>query len=901
MEQSALTDTTHGGAAGGAEQEAKEATPVRYATPSATSAAAAAAAPLTFDYSSLGCSVEEVRCERYTFDFVRALTPRSLRACAEEGVLPRELQWRPVHDFSGAASLQTAAGLLAAIPDAATQGADKVDASTAAASMQVQQLRWKDYDACRAHSLLRVRATRRRHISGGLRSSLLGAAATSPAKSAPAAAAAYRGPAHLPALASAPQPTLLQLKDRDRLASTLHLPTAAATDTAATEWECGHDHSRGGGGGSDNVALCMHMRERMLREKAQEERADALAKKEARRVRRQELKDSSPERRLIKVPSPPTTASGHAPTGSQSARARLQTSSSSSSAPRSTRAEILRTAGTTGMVSFFSATQPLPRSSHAHAAARPPTSGSSSDLSATNARASSSSSSSGVVTGATAAINAFTSRLATPASFSATAPAGSFCAVPPAHSSSSSSSSSSQSQASLLAGSFASRTTASLAAFAAHCQAEFDAETSRIAARQEADLRALAAAEALRLASAQKIQRLEHKRLEKARADTARRAAEAAAAQAAREAKLARAEADEAERVARLDAEWADKHAATIERRAEHARELAASIEHKRVVEAAADAARRSKLQAEEAFAHDRMVSELREVDAAFEASKEALDERVREQRALHAQQLEADRLAHANLAAQRAQQLALQRAENHKRRQIAHDRALATATAAAAAAVNGESGDTHASSNAASSSSSCDPVCSSTTSEVEAAMATAAAAAAAAASDLECARSARLLRSRREDALRLQGAHLAAEAASLAAWHALTCSDAAVRERLETFEAAQARQELLEREKRRIEEARTHRNRLRLQRKKDYASSVLADKVAQDEARRQAIQDMKTHYAAQRDEFLQRTAAEVRDFQRTYEQLRTRGALDKITREAKQRQKEIDNMKEER
>jgi hypothetical protein len=155
-------------------------------------------APAEPDYSSPGASVEEVRPERWSIDFVRALTPRSRHAMAQEGVLAEELVYYPLEDFDGTAVVQATNGVVAAVGvaqlmnqqqqpngayDAATGGGQPAfltdahaSASEAAAMAAVQYLRWKDYEASRAVALLRVRTTRRRNISG-LRHSLFGIAA----------------------------------------------------------------------------------------------------------------------------------------------------------------------------------------------------------------------------------------------------------------------------------------------------------------------------------------------------------------------------------------------------------------------------------------------------------------------------------------------------------------------------------------------------------------------------------------------------------------------------------------------------------------------------------------------------------------------------------------------------
>lgn len=624
-------------------------------SPSNAAAAAAASDP----YASSGCSVEESRADRYSAEFIRCLTPRSLRACAEEGVLPEELQYRPISDFSGAAVAESTKGVIAAVPDLSDAAAMNVSTHSAQAAAAIQQLRWKDWESARVVALSRVKTTRRRHISG-LRCTLFGIEKTKDGGAKPIALPA------LPSLnaqanshstsgggsksarshtarvsSSSTHPSLPAHSSHRQLqehAFFLNHPMHerfASSDNTNSRRSLGADKLESGnhsGHAHGPDGLCLRMRDHLIREREREEWEKLEAKKEARRQRKQaQLENQWYQQRKAEA----AAANGN---GSQSARGAEDRHPQQ---PRSTRAEMLRSSGAASMAAAQQ--QSALAAAHHSNPSRASTQPLHSESKATLQSLSHSSSIANAAAQTAAVLSASDPRSAEHAGL-------------------------------------IKRQAMSVAITAAKYEAFFDASAARIASKHEQEIARLAQLEAQRLAAAKKAETIARKKAERARNEKMRREAEAAASQAVREMKFARVAEEEQARVARLEAEWDAKQKANEARRIARAQATAAFTAEKQSAEEIAELARKEKLDAMYAARQRVLEQNMMELEAAFEASRARLVEQqkiaLESRKEASARQREAGALA----AAQRAHDACEAKIKAAQKRQEDHDRAVAAA-----------------------------------------------------------------------------------------------------------------------------------------------------------------------------------------------------------------------------
>ena len=828
------------------QQHALSSSITRRASLASIAPAPAASSAASDPYSSPGCSVEEPRSDRYTPEFLRSLTPRSLRACAEEGVLPEELEYCSLEQFSGAAVAESTKGVIAAVPDvaeaaasvhSAQAAASNVAAHAAQAAAAIQHLRWKDWESARVVALSRVRITRRRNISG-LRCTLFGIEKTKDGAAKPIA---------LPALPSLPSqgngnshttgesksarshtarpshphhslpahPSHRQLQEHafflshpmhERFASD---NTNSSRSLAKLEWAgSGGNHSTHAHGPD---GLCLRMRDHLIREREREEWEKLEAKKEARRQRKQaQLENQWYQQRKAEAAAGAANGNGN---GSQSARS----AEDHHHHPRSTRAEMLRSSGAASLA----ATQQQ-QQQHQHQSAAIPSRASTQPLHSESK--------------ATLGLHSLShsSSLANSAAHTAAV----LSASDPR----------SAEHAGLIK-----RQAMSVAITAAKYAAFFENSAARIASKHEQEIARLAQLEAQRIAAAKKADAIARKKSERARIEKLRREAEAAASQSVREMKFARVAEEEQARVARLEAEWDAKQRANEARRLARAQAIAAFTAEKQSAEELSETLRREKLDQMYSARQAELERNLANLEAAFEASRARL---VAQQKIALEARKEASarqRAAGALAAAQRAHDACEAKVKAAQKRREDHERAVAAA-------------GSHQS---------------------RATLSTAELAA---------------LRSERREAKDASRGRIVDQAVSEsdARVAALVAKDVADSQRVAAASAVRAQNHLVLLESKRLEDQRRARNLEREARRKAWAAQQLAQKVAGDTARLEAIASIKLEYASKREAFVKRSFVAAEAFQAEYAKLRSAGALAKMQREARRKQKEAERDEEE-
>lgn len=802
------------------------------------------------DYSSTGASCEETRAERYTRDFVRALTPRTLHACAENGVLARELLFRPASDFLDEAIATAATGQNKDVRDTEDEAPD-------AMTQAVAEMRFKDYEKSRVVALNRVRATRRRNISG-TRGALFGLPSPPPSGSAhshhailPAVASAVSyggGLAHASRGASrhsqrcshghsaapgfngmpgsSPYPPQHQLKEHPFFKAhpqhdRVH---GLQAGTAGSDWSATLPHGAAG-------HVCVRMRDHLVRDRARAEWDASEARREARERRRREQRENEwyqekkqALRRARKTGDPAVVVAALAHANEHT--------------PRITRTEMLRAAGVN---SLFQAQQ---------AAAVLAATGANTPV--VNANIASASS--------TAAITASHERKAS-TSVSNSGLALTMPLPQPSSSRDSTGGAFASTVGSVSGGgggtavgshglansaSFADRHLASMSTVADKYARFFAREKTKIVARQEAEIARLAESERARHELARKQEELARRRTERARTERTRREQLASEQQRAREAKLSRVAVEEAERVARIETAWRAREERLVAHRAEQESLVRSGVRARQTATEAADEERKWRLEAAYHERHRALVEGLRRLHARAEESRE----RLVAERAAAAAEREAKGLSidqKLSTAAQRIAEEDARRVRQHMARCERHaDRDLSVLVRRAA--------------------------------------------------EVAAQRAARSQARDDQKALVL-GAR--------AAEHEERCDQILSKEerderRMREREAQRAEQLALAGERKRIDAARKARNLERESRRVAFAHAERSRKVEADLARLEALREMKAEFVSKREAFAKQSLADTRDFRDTYARLRTHGALAAIVKEAKQRQKEMDQKQQE-
>ena len=858
--------------------------PTHSPSPSPSSTRNMTQSPNSTDYSSHGASVEEVRPDRWTAEYARSLTPRSIAACQTNGILPEELIYRPIETFKPTTK-------------------ENQPLPTAAAAAIIQQLRYKDYETSRLVALEKVRTTRRRQISG-LRHSLFGLKNTtqrsdsnttlphvhengtsshslhsrsrtqslSPSRTqtrnhsrTTSSNITHATQLYPPQHQITEHPFFKSHPNHDRLHNLQHVTSQVAPANGSStnlpdsiEWNASFGSDSQGVGGHGH--LCLRMREHLLRDQERAEWEAQEAKREARaRQRRERLENEWYQEQKIQVKG---YRRDKAKKSSDDSSPLNGTMTNGATSARLTRAEILRAAGANSLFQHqqlqHQLQQPNQQRSSAVTPAHetvlstnypppPPSSGMfqlPKSPSQQSHQTSQQPSHRPSVSMSLSNNNHVKDSVFITSSVPISNPTSS------THASSSSSSSSSKPDPSRsvdeLSLSYEDRHHQSIASIANRYTTFFEREKSKIVARQENEIASLAAAEKHRYELAKKQEESEKKRIERAKLLKARRETLAKELQSMRESKYARVVSEEVERIRALEKQYEEKHDKIVRKRAEYEQQLRDGIQQRQTEAEQRNEERRwSILQAHEEK-HRRLLDNLHYLYQRYEhANAKLLESKHRQSVERHHRNQAKEKKLHHNLERQadecrRKYEEYFDRTEKH----AIKDTALMIKRAQDIATQ-------------------------------------------------------RAIRTQEKEELK-QSILAMKEEERRARVEQILEKDRRDAERLRELEERKSYHHLLLVEQKNLETQRKERNLEREHRRKAYQHQQLADKVAQAHHRLDSIASMKANYSKQREDFAKRTVHATRTFRETYAKLRTKGALAAIVKEAKMKQKEIDDAKEE-